>query len=415
MSRFFTLLALLLVASLAGCDKSAPTKQSAGTDDKSTADSSSDKSADAKADASKSSDSKAADSSELAAALTKQASSPLPAEYAAEKPVTYKVRQIVHLDDIKEGSKKVRMWVSVPGDDPNQKVHDLKVVSAPGKWSLAEDLEHRAKFVQLEVEEPKDPALDVEVEFTVTRKPVFADVDADEVGPLSDEMKEALAADLAKDSPHMEVSEKIVQMANEVCKDETNLAKQASLLMAHVAKVADHYSYSTDPAMPKCGIGDASTCLEQGGGCCTDLHSLFIALARSRGIPAHLSMGYRLKEANKDKLTDPGYRCWVEYYLPSYGWISTDIVEADTPMGLGFARWSHGLTARRVWLNQGRDYKLADDLSVGRVNHMSIAYAEIDGQPARLLPEGELKPQITRQVEYTEIDTPVDVAATAGK
>jgi hypothetical protein len=157
------------------------------------------------------------------------------------------------------------------------------------------------------------------------------------------------------------------------------------------------------------------TCLAQHGGCCTDLHSLFIALARARGIPAHLSMGYRLKEANKDKMADPGYRCWVEYFLPNYGWVSADIVEADTPMGLGMARWSKGLTARRVWLNQGREWKLADDLAVGRVNHMSIAYAEIDGTPARLLPEGDLKPQITRQVQYTEIDNPVDPAATAGK
>jgi hypothetical protein len=46
---------------------------------------------------------------------------------------------------------------------------------------------------------------------------------------------------------------------------------------------------------------------------------------------------------------------------------------------------------------------------------MSIAYAEIDGVPARLLPEGELQPQITRQVQYTEVANPVDPAATAGK
>ena len=191
--------------------------------------------------------------------------------------------------------------------------------------------------MQVDVPSPQEKQLDVEVEFTVTRKPVFADVDPKQVGQLTDEMKTALAADLAKDAPHMEVSDKIVAMATEVCQDETNLATQASLLMDHVAKVADHYSYSKDPDMPKCGIGDAVTCLAQKGGCCTDLHSLFIALAAARGIPAHLSMGYRLKEANRDKLADPGYRCWVEYFLPNYGWVSADIVEGDTPMGLGFA------------------------------------------------------------------------------
>jgi hypothetical protein len=33
---------------------------------------------------------------------------------------------------------------------------------------------------------------------------------------------------------------------------------------------------------------------------------------------------------------------------------------------------------------------------------MTIGYAEIDGQPVRLLPEGELKPQLTRTILYTE-------------
>jgi hypothetical protein len=38
---------------------------------------------------------------------------------------------------------------------------------------------------------------------------------------------------------------------------------------------------------------------------------------------------------------------------------------------------------------------------------MNIAYAEMDGVPARLLPEGNLNPQITRKVICTE-DVPSD-------
>jgi transglutaminase-like putative cysteine protease len=324
-------------------------------------------------------------------------------DFAKEEPVSYRVRQIVRLDDIKEDAKNVRMWVSIPDDEQNQRLLDLKVVSAPGKWSIVQDEDRRARFVKLEVEEPKASAIDVEVEFSVTRNPVYVTVDPKKAGSLSEDLRQAFADELATDAPHMEVTDKIRAIADEVCKDEKNLAKQASLLMNHVAKLADHYSYSTDPDMPKCGIGDAQACLDQRGGCCTDLHSLFIALARARGIPARLSMGYRLQEKNRDKLVDPGYRCWVEYFIPNYGWVSSDIVEGDAPAGLGFPRWSSGLTARRVFLNRGRDYKLASDLAEGRVNHMSIAYAEIDGVPARLLPEGELKAQITRQVQFSEV------------
>jgi len=329
---------------------------------------------------------------------------PAPVSIANEKPVTYKVRQVVKLDGLKIGAKSVRMWVSIPDDERNQDLLDLHVVSAPGKWSIVNDHENRARFLRVDVANPLASSLEVVVEFIVVRKPVHVVVDPKKVAALSPALQKAFAEHLNRNAPHMKVTPRIQIMADEVCGDETNAAKEVALIIAHVMKVADHYSYSKDAQMPKCGIGDVEACLQQGGGCCTDLNSLFIALARARGIPTRLAMGYRLQEKNVGKLVDPGYRCWVEYFLTGYGWISADIVEADTPNGLGPARWITGLTARRIWLNSGREFKLAEDLKAGRVNHMSIAYAEIDGVEARLLPEGILQPQITRQVMFTELD-----------
>ncbi len=59
-------------------------------------------------------------------------------------------------------------------------------------------------------------------------------------------------------------------------------------------------------------------------------------------------MGYRLQDKNRGKQVDPGYRCWVEYFVPGFGWVSADVVEADTPGGLGHERWMSGLTSRRL-------------------------------------------------------------------
>jgi len=330
---------------------------------------------------------------------------------APEASVTYRVEQFVTLSDIPKGAKTARLWVSIPTDETNQKLLDFHVKSCPGKWKIVEDADRRGKFLQVDVPEPTSPELTIESNFSVRRDPVFVPLDASKAGPLTDGLKSMLAEHLDLDAPHMEVTDLLQRIADEVCGKEKNLAIQASLLLQHVAGTVDHYSYSLNPEMPSCGIGDAGTCLAQGGGCCTDLNSLFIALARARGIPARLNMGYRLQEKNLGKLVDPGYRCWVEYYVPSYGWISADIVEADTPGGLGPKRWFTGLTARRIWLNQGREFKLASDQAVERVNHMSIAYAEIDGKPARLLPAGKLKPQITRKVQFTELEAPVTNAA----
>lgn len=321
-----------------------------------------------------------------------------------EEPVVYQVKQLVELDQIPAGSKQVRMWVSIPDDETHQRLHSLKVTSAPADWKFVQDAERRGNFVYAQVDNPTSDTIAVEVEFTVERDPVLTEINPMRVGELDESMTSLMAEHLVKDAPHMQVNAKVQAIADSVCGDVTNMSVQVKLLMQHLLGSVDHYSNSKDPDMPRCGIGDSETCLTQGGGCCTDVNSLFIALACARGIPCRLKMGYRLQEVNMDKMVDPGYRCWVEYFLPNYGWLSTDLVEADAPAGFGILRWSSGLTARRVWLNSGREF-LFDRTKDGKpVNHMSIAYAEIDGVPARVIPEGDLKAQITRQVIFTELD-----------
>jgi hypothetical protein len=77
------------------------------------------------------------------------------------------------------------------------------------------------------------------------------------------------------------------------------LAVEARLLEGAVADGTIHYS--RDPSKPMVSVGDAKAGLAHGGGTCTDIHSLYIALARSHGIHVHLQMGYRLKDTNEGK------------------------------------------------------------------------------------------------------------------
>lgn len=313
----------------------------------------------------------------------------------------YRVRQSAVLDQIPDGTKSVRWWVAIPGDERWQDVLDFDVVSAPGPWRIEREAEHGNRFLLVEVAEPKSAALETVVEFTLRRQPVAIEIDPSRVGPITDDHRRLFADEVRRDAPHMQVTAAIAAMADEACGDEQNVAVQAHKLLAHVAAEADHYS--KDATKPKCGVGDAAECLTNGGGCCTDLHSLFIALSRARGIPARLQMGYRLQEKNLGKEVDPGYRCWVEYFVPNYGWVPADIVEADAVDGLGPKRWFSGLTERRLWLNEGREFALPSAQAKGRVNTMSHGYAEIDGRPARVLPEGALAPQLTRKVHCQEL------------
>ena len=338
----------------------------------------------------------------------------LAAETAAPVTTTYHVEQNVTLSEIPAGAKTVKWWISIPNDDRYQEVLDFNVVSAPGTWRTVTEPDHGNRFMLVEVAAPAAGSLTTKVEFLLRRRSVFTEIDPAKAGPITDSHRLLFVDEMRQDAPHMQASPRIVKMANTACGIETNIAVQARQLLDAVADYADHYS--KDPTKPRCSVGDAGDCMTNAGGCCTDMHSLFIALARSRGIPARLQMGYRLREANAGKEVDPGYRCWAEYFVPNYGWVSADIVEADDPKGLGRTRWFSGLTERRLWLNEGREFDLAGRAVTGhRVNTMVIGYAEIDGVEARVLANDITKvpAQLARTVRYTEVKAPVATANVA--
>jgi hypothetical protein len=321
-----------------------------------------------------------------------------------ENTVTYRVEQNAVLTEIPAGAKHVKFWVSIPDNERYQDVLDFEVVSVPGKWSVVREPDRGNRFMLVEVDDPGTDTLAAKVAFTLRRRSVFTELDPARAGPVTDSHRTLYAEELRPDAPHMKVTPRIAKIAHEAAGAETNVATQARLLLGAVADYADHYS--KDPTKPHCGIGDAEDCMTNAGGCCTDLHSMFIAMARARGIPARLQMGYRLREANAGKEVDPGYRCWAEYFVPNYGWVSADIVEADDPKGAGRTRWFTGLTERRLWLNEGREFRLAGSAHPDeRVNTMIIGHAEIDGVVARVLPDEafNLKAQLSRTVKYTEI------------
>jgi len=331
-----------------------------------------------------------------------------PALVAADLPpdhvTTYRVRQTTKLAEIPPDAKVVKWWVAIPDDNPDQSVLDLAVVSAPGSWQFVTEPDRANRFLYIEVANPGTDSLAAVVEFTVRRQSVFVDVDPSRVGPITETHRKLFADELRTDAPFMRATPTILKFAGEACGTETNVARQVSLLLNAVADRVNHYSI--DSSVPKCSPGDAEACMAKGGGCCTDLHSLFIASARARGIPARLQMGYRLREPNAGKETDPGYRCWAEYFLPGYGWVPTDIVEADDPKGLGRERWFSGLTERRIWLNSGREFDLAGRAETAhRVNTVVVGYAEIDSHEVRVIPDEALNlpAQITRTVYYTEV------------
>ncbi|MCI0630201.1 MAG: transglutaminase-like domain-containing protein [Phycisphaerales bacterium] len=319
---------------------------------------------------------------------------------------TVNVTQAVSLADIPAGSKNVRLWVPVPTDSAWQRVLDCQVVSAPGTWKVVPQAEGRGAFIYVELKNPTAATAEVVVQCVVERKGVYFPLEtAVTPGKLQPVLFEEA---LNWKSPLMEVDPRVQALADKACGNERDPAKQAILIMKAVADVADHYS--KDSSKPKCGRGAASDCLDQGGGCCTDLHALFIAMARSRGVPARMQYGYRLLDAKAGQTFDPGYRCWVEYFIPGAGWVPTDVVAADNADAANPKRWA-SLSATRVWLWEGRSFELTPKAS-GPVHTMLCGWAEIDGKPVDVLPAADGSPsKLTRAVRFEVLKTDRDPSA----
>lgn len=100
---------------------------------------------------------------------------------------------------------------------------------------------------------------------------------------------------------------------------------------------------------------------------------------------------------------DPGYRCWVQYFVPNYGWVPMDISAANTnPTKRDF--YFSGLDNRRVRFAEGRDFDLTPKQDGPRLNLFIIAYVEVDGKPhdggfTRVLKFTEVKGDTTNSLE----------------
>jgi len=309
----------------------------------------------------------------------------------------YHIRQTVSLNDVPADAREVRLWVPVPTDGAWQHVLDRRVVEAPAGWKLEKQPVSDAEMVVVRAK--AQGTVQVVVETTIVRQSPRFDL----ASPgAADFQPELFADELRTDAPLMEADEKVLLLASKACASEKDPRRKVVKLLNAVADAADHYS--KDSSKPACGRGAASDCMANGGGCCTDLHALFIAAARSQGIPARMQYGYRLKADKENTDYDPSYRCWIEFFLPGAGWVPTDIVVADA--GDASARMAQygTLDARRVWLWRGRDLDLVPKQNGAPIQTMSCGWAEIDGVPVDVLPAKDGTPsKLRRSIRFEDL------------
>lgn len=126
------------------------------------------------------------------------------------------------------------------------------------------------------------------------------------------------------------------------------------------------------------GRGDVLYACDAKKGNCTDFHSLFIAMARSQGIPSRFEIGFPLPP---DKHTGEiaGYHCWAEFFEPEHGWIPVDISEAwKHPEKRDYFFGAHD--DNRFQFTLGRDLELNPKQEGKPLNYFIYPYVEVDGR-----------------------------------
>src|SRR5262249_15632414 len=149
----------------------------------------------------------------------------------------------------------------------------------------------------IEAEADKDGRIPFEVRYQITRKEVRTDRGG--VQALDKNLKRFLQPD-AK----VPVGGKPV----ELIKDRKVPADPNGAAKVFYDVVHEHMEYRKDK--PGWGRGDAVWACDSKFGNCTDFHSLFISLARSRKIPAKFEMGFSIP-TKPGKGEIKGYHCWA--------------------------------------------------------------------------------------------------------
>jgi hypothetical protein len=279
---------------------------------------------------------------------------------------------------------RVEAWIPLPREDQFQQVSDVKIAST-ARVELVIQPTGGNRVAHLSGSIPPSGSIPVTISFKVRRVEESADIEKAQAN-TPEPTDGAFAAYLQPD--------RLVPIDGEIKQVSLKAGDMDGSSYAQARAIYDYViaNMSYDKTGTGWGRGDAIHACNVKKGNCTDFHSLFIAIARSRGIPARFTIGFPLGASSADKI--PGYHCWAEFYAGGQ-WVPVDASEAWKHPQLRDYYFGH-LDADRVAFTTGRDLELKPRQKGEPLNFLIYPYVEVDGKP---LP----KEQIKNQFEYSTV------------
>jgi transglutaminase-like putative cysteine protease len=281
-------------------------------------------------------------------------------------------------------ARRVEAWIPLPREDRFQQVSGI-AIDSPAHVEVVEQRRGGNRVAHLSAGVPPSGSIPITIRFKVRRLEESADIEKAQAN-VPEPSGGAFASYLGPDRL-VPVDGQIKLVSAKVGDANGSAYEQARAIYDYVIA-----NMSYDKSGKGWGRGDAIYACNVKKGNCTDFHSLFIALARSRGIPARFTIGFPLDEASAGQI--PGYHCWAEFYAGGQ-WVPVDASEAWKHPQLHQYYFGH-LDADRVAFTMGRDLVLNPPQNGQPVNFLIYPYVEVDG---KALP----KEQIKNQFEYTTV------------
>ena len=262
----------------------------------------------------------------------------------------------------------VRVWMPVPKDGDYQTVRE-SARCLPADATISAEPKYGNKILYFETRASGAVPLDFGVSYRVTR---------DEIRGLTGPATTTLAA---TDLPKFLGANSMVPLGGKPIEllRSMRLPRDDVIALARVLydRVDQHMQY--DKSRPGYGNGDALWACNSGYGNCTDFHSLFISMSRSKGLPARFEIGFPLPR-EKGAGTIGGYHCWAFFFVKGRGWAPVDISEADKNPESKDYHFGN-LTEDRVAFAVGRDIDLVPKQSGAPLNFFVYPHIEVDGKP----------------------------------
>jgi transglutaminase-like putative cysteine protease len=266
--------------------------------------------------------------------------------------------------------EQVRVWIPAAQSDPYQEV---KIISAKGDLPLKKTSESKyGNQIYYAETTSAQPELHFDIEYEVVRYERVA---------LGQNAPHVIRASLSSQEKQQDLQPDVLVPVTGLPADLAAKVTQGKTESLDKARAIYDYVFTTlsyDKTGSGWGRGDVLYACDAKKGNCTDFHSLFIAMARSQGIPARFEIGFPLPP-DQHSAEIAGYHCWSDFYVEGGGWIPVDISEAwKHPERRNYFFGSHDVN--RVQFSLGRDLRLSPPQNGKPLNYFVYPYVEVDGR-----------------------------------